>query len=137
MARLEVLPGTHCNLLPELYSRPRIVPRNDVLALHPDPRHGFFRTPSEAAPARQRKEMQRMDGRTIGGSQVSCNEPKYTSCLYRTAGRKVTRSRSRKARCFTRLFSSPRMRVGISARRGHSTPQARILLYCQLSKEKN
>ena len=67
----------------------------------PDPRHGFFRTQSEAAPARQRKDMQRMDGRTIGGSHVSCNEPKYTSSLYRPAGRNVTRTRRCKARCLT------------------------------------
>src|SRR3979490_818940 len=94
MARLEVLPGTHCNLPPELYSRPRIGSRNDVLTLHPDPRHGFFRTPSEAAPARRSKEILRMHGRMIGGSQVSCNEPKFTSSLYRPAGRKVTRTRN-------------------------------------------
>src|SRR5467141_4518018 len=134
MARLEVLPGTHCNPPPELYSRPRIGSRNDV---HPGLRHGFFRTPSEAAPARRRKELQRMDGRTIGGCQGSCNEPKYTSSLYRQAGRKVTRTRSCKARCLTTWFSSPLMRVEIFETRGRCPLQSRILLYCQFSMEKN
>src|SRR5882762_8476656 len=128
MARLEVLPGTHCNPPPELYSRPRIGSRNDVLALHPDPRHGFFRTPPETAPARRRKDMQRMDGRTIGGSQVSCNEPKYTPSLYRPAGRKVTRTRSCKARCLTTWFSSPSMQVETFETRGRGPLQPRILL---------
>src|SRR5882672_987539 len=137
MARLEALPGTHCNLPPELYSRPRIGSRNDVLALHPDPRHGFFRTPSEAAPARQRKDMQRMDGRTIGGSQVSCNEPKYTSSLYRQAGRKVTRTRSCKARGLTTCLSSLLKLVENFETRGRCPLQPRILLYCQFSIEKN
>src|SRR5467141_2541353 len=137
MARLEVLPGTHCNLPPELCSRPRIASRNDVQALRPDPRHGFFRTPSEAAPARRRKGLQRMDGRTIGGCQVSCNKPKYTSSLYRAAGRKVTRTRSCKARCLTTWFSSPLMRVEIFETRGRCPLQSRILLYCQFSMEKN
>lgn len=137
MARLEVLPGTHCNLPPELYSRPRIGSRNDVPTLHPDPRHGFFRTPPEAAPARRRKEMQTMDGRTIGGSQVSCNEPKYTPSLYRPAVRKVTRTRRCKARRLTTLFSSSLMQVEIFKTRGRGPLQPRILLYCQFSMEKN